>query len=78
MYNGHALKPSLDAPFRPAQDALAVDTDSSWRRAVASAERVSLVAFRLLPHAALTVLVALQPAAFATRARYKPKLDRLN
>lgn len=37
---------------------------------MARAERISLVAFRLLPHAALTVLVASQPAAFATRARY--------
>lgn len=54
----------------PLQDAAGVSAASPWRRAVATAERASLVAFRLLPHAALTVLVAAQPAAFATRARY--------
>ncbi len=51
------------------QDFLAVDADSTWRRVVARAERVLLVACRLVPHAALAVLVAAQPDAFATRAR---------
>ena len=52
------------------QDFLAVDADSAWRQVVARAEWVLLVTCRLLPHAALAVLVAAQPDAFATRARY--------
>lgn len=49
---------------------MAVGAASAWRRHIVGAERFSLAAFRLLPHAALTLAVAVQPGAFATRARY--------
>ncbi len=47
-----------------------MDAGGGLRRRSGALERFALAACRLAPHAALTVAVAAQPAAFATTARY--------